>query len=119
VFPGVRPDEMRTIGKIVFPGIRERLVEVQGTGEALLPFGNGGPGLTNGVAALKFQLAPKGVLLDPSENGYVSIPDLHGRLLARSKPGVLNFATAGPGTNPHIAAELINHLGKVDIVAIH
>jgi tripartite-type tricarboxylate transporter receptor subunit TctC len=39
--------------------------------------------------------------------------------LARSKPGVLNFATAGPGTNPHIAGELINHLGKVDIVAIH
>jgi tripartite-type tricarboxylate transporter receptor subunit TctC len=39
--------------------------------------------------------------------------------LARSRPGVLNFATAGPGTNPHIAAELINHLGRVDIVAIH
>jgi tripartite-type tricarboxylate transporter receptor subunit TctC len=39
--------------------------------------------------------------------------------LARSKPGVLNFATAGPGTNPHIAGELINYLGKVDIVAIH
>jgi len=39
--------------------------------------------------------------------------------LARSKPGVLNFASAGPGTNPHIAGELINYLGKVDIVAIH
>src|SRR5260221_6915621 len=39
--------------------------------------------------------------------------------LARSKPGVLNFASAGPGTNPHIAGELINYLGKVGIVAIH
>ncbi len=39
--------------------------------------------------------------------------------LARSKPGVLNFATAGPGTNPHIAGELINYLGRVDTVAIH
>jgi tripartite-type tricarboxylate transporter receptor subunit TctC len=39
--------------------------------------------------------------------------------LARSKPGVLNFATAGPGTNPHIAAELFNYLGKVKMVAIH
>jgi tripartite-type tricarboxylate transporter receptor subunit TctC len=39
--------------------------------------------------------------------------------LARSKPGVLNFATAGPGTNPHIAGELFNSLGKVSIVAIH
>ncbi len=39
--------------------------------------------------------------------------------LARSKPGVLNFSTAGPGTNPHIAGELFNYLGKVKIVAIH
>src|SRR5882757_9914114 len=39
--------------------------------------------------------------------------------LARAKPGVLNFATAGPGTNPHIAAELFNYLGKVKMVAIH
>ena len=39
--------------------------------------------------------------------------------LARAKPGVLNFATAGPGTNPHIAAELFNYLGKVKTVAIH
>jgi tripartite-type tricarboxylate transporter receptor subunit TctC len=39
--------------------------------------------------------------------------------LARSKPGVLNFSTAGPGTNPHIAGELFNYLGKVNMVAIH
>src|SRR6266853_4862407 len=39
--------------------------------------------------------------------------------LARSKPGGLYFATAGPGTNPHIAAELFNYLGKVKMVAIH
>ena len=39
--------------------------------------------------------------------------------LARSRPGVLNFATAGPGTNPHIAGELFNYLGKVKTVAIH
>ncbi|HEY6241116.1 MAG TPA: tripartite tricarboxylate transporter substrate binding protein [Burkholderiales bacterium] len=46
-----------------------------------------------------------------------SVPELLD--LARSKPGVLNFATAGPGTNPHIAGELFNYLGKVNIVAIH
>lgn len=84
VFPNVHRDEMRTISKVVFPEIRKRLLEAQRTGEALLPFGNGGPGLTNGVAALKLQLAPKGALLQPSENGYVSIPDLHGRLLRSS-----------------------------------
>ena len=39
--------------------------------------------------------------------------------LARSKPGALNYASAGPATNPHIAGELFNHLGKVNIVVIH
>jgi tripartite-type tricarboxylate transporter receptor subunit TctC len=38
--------------------------------------------------------------------------------LARTKPGALNYASAGIGTNPHIAGELFNHLGKVNIVAI-
>jgi len=39
--------------------------------------------------------------------------------LARARPGGLNYATAGPGTNPHIAGELFNYLGKVNIVAVH
>jgi tripartite-type tricarboxylate transporter receptor subunit TctC len=38
--------------------------------------------------------------------------------LARSKPGVLNYSAAGAGTNPHIAGELFNLMGNVDIVAI-
>jgi mono/diheme cytochrome c family protein len=84
VFPDIHPDEMRTITRVVFPEIRKRLADAQGTGETLLPFSNGGPGLTNGVAALKLQLAPNGNLLDSSEHGYVSIPDLHGRLLRSS-----------------------------------
>ncbi len=39
--------------------------------------------------------------------------------LARAKPGSLNFATAGPATNPHVGGELVNYLGKTNIVAIH
>ena len=39
--------------------------------------------------------------------------------LAKSKPGQLNYGSAGPATNPHIAAELFNLLGKVNIVAVH
>jgi tripartite-type tricarboxylate transporter receptor subunit TctC len=39
--------------------------------------------------------------------------------LARTKPGALNFATAGPATNPHIGGELLNYLGKVNIIAVH
>ncbi len=38
--------------------------------------------------------------------------------LAKAKPGALNYSAAGAGTNPHIAGELFNMLGKVDIVAI-
>ncbi len=39
--------------------------------------------------------------------------------LAKSKPGALNYASAGAATNPHIAGELFNYLGKVNLVAIH
>jgi tripartite-type tricarboxylate transporter receptor subunit TctC len=38
--------------------------------------------------------------------------------LAKSRPGALNYASAGVGTNPHIAGELLNHLGKVNLVAV-
>jgi tripartite-type tricarboxylate transporter receptor subunit TctC len=39
--------------------------------------------------------------------------------LARAQPGRLNFATAGPATNPHVGGELVNYLGKTSIVAVH
>src|SRR5262245_19859882 len=31
-------------------------------------------------------------------------------VLAKSKPRAINYATAGPATNPHISGELLNHL---------
>ncbi|OGA52601.1 MAG: hypothetical protein A3G24_11580 [Betaproteobacteria bacterium RIFCSPLOWO2_12_FULL_62_13] len=39
--------------------------------------------------------------------------------LAKAKPGALNYASAGAATNPHIAGELFNYLGKVNLVVIH
>lgn len=39
--------------------------------------------------------------------------------LAKSRPGLLNYGTAGLGSNPHVAGELFNHLGKVNLVAVH
>ena len=39
--------------------------------------------------------------------------------LAKSKPGALNYGTAGAATNPHIAAELLNYLGRINLVAVH
>lgn len=38
--------------------------------------------------------------------------------LAKSKPGALNYSAAGAGTNPHLAGELFNILGNVDMVAV-
>ena len=38
--------------------------------------------------------------------------------IAKSRPGTLNYGSAGIGTNPHIAGELFNLLGKVNIVAV-
>jgi tripartite-type tricarboxylate transporter receptor subunit TctC len=39
--------------------------------------------------------------------------------LAKAKPGAFSYGTAGPATNPHIAGELLNYLGKINIVAVH
>ena len=38
--------------------------------------------------------------------------------LAKSRPGALNYGSAGVGTNPHIAGELFNYLAKTNIQAI-
>jgi len=39
--------------------------------------------------------------------------------LAKSRPGAINYGSAGIGTNPHIAGELFNYLGKVNLAAVH
>ena len=38
--------------------------------------------------------------------------------LAQAKPGVLNFASSGPGTNPHLVGELFKSAAKVDLVHV-
>jgi tripartite-type tricarboxylate transporter receptor subunit TctC len=38
--------------------------------------------------------------------------------LAKTKPGALNYSAAGAGTNPHLAGELFNIVGNVDMVAV-
>ena len=40
--------------------------------------------------------------------------------LAKAKPpGTIGYGTAGAATNPHIAAELLNYLGKINLFAVH
>ncbi len=38
--------------------------------------------------------------------------------LAKARPAALNYGSAGVGTNPHIAGELFNYLGKTNITAV-
>jgi tripartite-type tricarboxylate transporter receptor subunit TctC len=38
--------------------------------------------------------------------------------LAKAKPGQLNYASAGNGTGPHLAGEMLKNLAKIDIVHI-
>ncbi|MFQ5962519.1 MAG: hypothetical protein ACE5MG_14100 [Candidatus Methylomirabilales bacterium] len=83
LFPDTTEAELRTIEHHVIPRIEAKLSELQKSVDAPTPFPNGGPGLTNGVGALKFQLG----LLAPDrqhhEVGYTSIPDL-GSVAVRS-----------------------------------
>ena len=39
--------------------------------------------------------------------------------LARARPGEITYGSAGAGSNPHIAGELLNNLAKIKIVAVH
>jgi tripartite-type tricarboxylate transporter receptor subunit TctC len=38
--------------------------------------------------------------------------------LAKEKPGTINFGSSGPGSNYHMAAELLKHLTGIDIVHV-
>ena len=38
--------------------------------------------------------------------------------LAREKPGTLNYGSSGPGSNYHMAGELMKHLTGIDIVHV-
>jgi tripartite-type tricarboxylate transporter receptor subunit TctC len=39
--------------------------------------------------------------------------------LARAKPGAITYGTAGAGSNPHIAGELLNNIAKIKLVPVH
>ena len=39
--------------------------------------------------------------------------------LAKSRPGALSYGSAGVGSNPHVAGELFNYLGKVNLMVVH
>ena len=93
LFPEMGGRERFTLRRIILPRVRKRMAELARTVDAPTPFSNGGPGRTNGVAALKLQLGllPAGRM--HPENGFTSIPELGSRQL---RSGLLYDGTFSP-----------------------
>jgi hypothetical protein len=76
VFPDTSARELKTLRSFVAPRVDKRMRALAAAGQGPLPFVNGAPGLTNGVAALKMQLGLLGGDAHAHEMGFTSIPDL-------------------------------------------
>ena len=80
VYPRMSWGERFVYRHSVFPRLRRELPRIIAARDRALVFDNGGPGITNGVAALKFQLGLiPGSGFAPGEMALTSIPDLSNR----------------------------------------
>ena len=84
LFPNTGWRERMTLRRFVLPRVVERMRTLKSGLDAPTPFSNGGPGRTNGVAALKLVLGllPRNQVAP--EWGFTSIPDLASRGLRSS-----------------------------------
>lgn len=79
LFPDTSDDEISTIRDFVMPRLQARMDALEIGGDRALPFVNGAPGLTNGVAALRMQFGLLGADAYETARGFTSIPDLGAR----------------------------------------
>lgn len=79
LFPDTSEAEISTIRGFVMPRLQTRMDALEAAGDRALPFVNGAPGLTNGVAALRMQFGLLGDNAYESARGFTSIPDLGAR----------------------------------------
>ena len=84
VYSETSPEEMETFRAFVLPRLAERLAKLARGLDRPLPFDNGAPGLTNGIASLKFHLGVIPGDRPAEEFGFVSIPDIGGTTLRTS-----------------------------------
>lgn len=112
LFPDMGPRERLSLRLLILPIVRQRLADL-GDADRPLPFPNGTPGSTNGVAALKAALGVPLIDDGRGDVGTVSIPELgdrmwRTRLLADGAYGVPSEATRATTrkdlTPAHLAA---------------
>ena len=118
VFPETTATEMKTLRNFVMPRVNNRMARLATLGDRPLPFINGAPGLTNGVAALKMQLAVLPEDAHASQRGFTAIPDLGDRGLRTSLlyDGAYTPAHTGPD-HPMLRADITDaHLDGLAVV---
>jgi mono/diheme cytochrome c family protein len=98
LFPEMSRRERFTLRRVILPRVRKRMAELERTTASPTPFPNGGPGRTNGVAALKLQLGLLAADRTHPEAGFTSIPELGSR---RFRSSLLYDGTFAPrGVDP-------------------
>jgi mono/diheme cytochrome c family protein len=97
MFPDMSGRERFALRWLVLPRVEKRLEQLAASGKPL-PFPNGLPGSTNGVAALKLALGVPLANGGAGELGFVSVPDLGHRDWRRSL--LVDGAYAIPGDDP-------------------
>lgn len=77
-YPNIDDLEYKTISKDLMPIIRKEISKMAKVSGMVLPFPNGGAGITNGVGAFKrdAKLLQNKYAYNPHEAGFVSIPDI-------------------------------------------
>ncbi|RPJ44717.1 MAG: tripartite tricarboxylate transporter substrate binding protein [Betaproteobacteria bacterium] len=68
------------------------------------------------LAGISLSAVSKYVLVAAPSTGYRNLNDL--LAAARTKPGQLNFSSAGTGSGTHFAGELLKSMAKIDVVHI-
>ncbi|MGE5085594.1 MAG: hypothetical protein ACM3MG_04790 [Bacillota bacterium] len=107
IFPDMSKSELATAKMFIYRTVNQRIGKLEGLYDRAVPFSNGGPGVTNGVAALKLNLDLMERDRMQPEYGFTSIPALGDRLLRSSflydgvyaAPGVERFQEKSSWTN--------------------
>jgi hypothetical protein len=111
LFPEMTADERTTLHKVILPRVRKRLPELEATLRSPIPFINGAPGLTNGVAAMKYQLGLIPRDRPAPEYAFTSIPDISFRTLRSS--------LLYDGTYAIVSTTRFRALTQSDVTAAH